>query len=116
MSSRPHPSSSRYSSRVSFGFLVWMVLFAIITSAGGVTYAVLKNMQVAVRTDINKLHRETAVCQMNANQYRARTNDQMNRWTMRSRLQNDHSALREIEPGQIEMARSARRMAAAYTR
>lgn len=114
--SRTHASFSRYSNRVSFAVLVWMVIFAVITSAGGVTYTVLKNKQVAVRTDINKLHRETAVCLMNASQYRAKTNDQMNRWTMRSRLQNDHSELRSIEPGQIEIARPAGRMAAAFNR
>ena len=104
---RNRPTSSRYSDRVSFAFLVWMVTFAVLASAGGVTYSVLKNCQVAERTEINKLHREIAVCKMNANQHRARTNALTNRWAMRDRLSQDGSALRDIERSQIEMARSS---------
>lgn len=99
-------TSSRYSQRVSFAVLVWMVLFATLACAVGVTYAVLKNEQVAVRTEISKLQRETAVCRMNANQYRAKTNALTNRWAMRDRLSQDGSTLRDIERSQIEIARS----------
>jgi len=106
--SRNRPTSTRYSDRVSFAFLVWMVTFAVLASAGGVTYSVLKNCQVAERTEINKLHREIAVCNMNANQHRARTNALTNRWAMRDRLSQDGSALRDIERSQIEIARTAR--------
>ena len=49
----PNCSTSRYSDQISFSFLVWMVFFAILVSAGGITYALLKNEQVAVRTEIN---------------------------------------------------------------
>lgn len=104
--SRHRPTSTRYSDRVSFALLVWMVTFAVLASAGGVTYSVLKNLQVAERTEINKLHREIAVCNMNANQHRARTNALTNRWAMRDRLSQDGSALRDIERSQIEIARS----------
>ena len=57
----PSTHSSRFADQVSFGFLLWMVLFAILVSTGGITYALLKNSQVAVRTEINNLHREIAV-------------------------------------------------------
>lgn len=107
----PHPgTSSRYSQRVHFVVLLWMVLFAVLTCAGGVTYAVYKNKQVAVRTEINKLQRETAVCRMNANQYRAKANALTNRWAMRDRLSQDGSTLRDIERSQIEIARTRRDM------
>ena len=100
--------SSRYDNRVSFGFLVWMVVLAVLAAASGVTYAVLKYNQVAVRTEINKLNREIAVCRMNANQYRAKTDALTNRWAMRDRLSQDGSELRDILHSQIEIARSTR--------
>ena len=100
--------SSRYAERISWVFLVWMVIFAVVASSGGVTYAVLKNRQVAVKTEINKLQREIAICRRNTNQYRAKANVQANRWTMRSRLQRDNSALRDININQIEFSRTLR--------
>lgn len=99
---------SRYSERVSFGFLVWMVAFAVISTTMGVSYAVLKNEQVAERTEINKLNREIAICRMNANQYRAKTDALTNRWAMRERLIHDGSELRDIRHSQIEIAHSTR--------
>ena len=98
--------SSRFSGRVSFGLLAWMVALAVLAAAGGVSYAVLKYNQVAVRTDIEKCNRETAVCRMNANQYRAKTDALTNRWAMRDRLSQDGSTLRDIRHNQIEIARS----------
>ena len=97
---------SRYYGQVSFGFLAWMVALAVLAAASGVTYAVLKNSQVAVRTEINKLNREIAVCRMNANQYRAKTDALTNRWAMLDRLSQDGSTLRDIRHSQIEIARS----------
>ncbi|MDO5472132.1 MAG: hypothetical protein Q4F35_02240 [Akkermansia sp.] len=105
---RSQKTSSRYSGRVSLIFLLWMILFGAITSGCGVTYAYFKNQQVAVKTEINKLQQEISDCRMNANQYRAKANAQTNRWAMRSRLQFDNSALREISRDQIEFARSQR--------
>lgn len=98
-------SSSRYAGQISFGFLIFMVVLAVLVSTGGITYAVFKSRQVAINTDINNLHREIAVCNMNANQYRAKTNALMNRWAMRDRLSQDGSELHDIERGQLEMAR-----------
>ncbi len=102
--SQPQPAP-RYANQVSFSFLVWMVLFAVLLASGGVTYSVLKNNQVAVRTEIKKLRRAVAVHNMNANQYRAQANALTNRWAMRDRLTQDGSALRDIERSQIEEAR-----------
>lgn len=99
--------ASRYPDRIGFGFLIWMVICALVVSAGGITYAALKNEQVAISTDINKLHREIAVCNMNANQYRAAANDQTRLLPMRDRLAQDGSSLRDIERSQIEVARRA---------
>ena len=101
----PSNTSSRYADQVSFSFLVWMVVFAILVSAGGITYSLLKNNQVAVRTEINNINREIAVCNMNTNQHRAKTNALTNRWAMRDRLSQDRSTLRDIDRSQIELAR-----------
>ena len=101
----PNPHISRYADRISFGFLVWMIVFAVLVSAGGVTYALFKNEQVAVRTEINKLNREITVCNLNTNQHRAKTNAMTNRWAMRDRLSQDRSTLRDIDRSQIELAR-----------
>lgn len=101
----PQSKTSRYADRISFSFLVWMVIFAILVSAGGVTYALFKNEQVAVRTEINKINRQIAVCNMNTNQLRAKATALTNRWAMRDRLSQDHSTLRDIDRNQIELAR-----------
>ena len=101
----PSTHSSRYADQVSFGFLLWMVFFAILVSTGGITYALLKNDQVTVRTEINNINREIAVCNMNTNQHRAKTNALTNRWAMRDRLSQDRSTLRDIDRSQIELAR-----------
>ena len=101
----PSSTSSRYADQVSFCFLVWLVVFAILVSAGGITYSLLKNDQVTVRTEINNINREIAVCNMNTNQHRAKTNALTNRWAMRARLSQDRSTLRDIDRSQIELAR-----------
>ena len=104
----PSPSAraSRFTERISFGFLFWMFALAVLASASGVAYAVLKYNQVAVRTEIDKLNREIAICRMNANQYRAKTNALTNRWAMRDRLSQDGSTLQDIRHSQIEIART----------
>ena len=101
----PHTNTSRYADRISHSFLLWMVAFAIIVSAGGITYALFKNDQVAVRTEINNLNREIAVSNMNTNQHRAKANALTNRWAMRDRLSQDRSTLRDIDRSQIQLAR-----------
>ena len=101
----PSTHTTRYADRVSMSFLVWMIALAILISAGGVTYALFKNDQVAVRTEINKLNREIAVSNLNTNQHRAKTNAMPNRWAMRDRLSQDRSTLRDIDRSQIELAR-----------
>ncbi len=100
-STRP---STRYAGQVSFRFLFWMVAVALLVSAGGITYATLKSLQVVERTAINNLEREIAECNMNINQYRAKTNEMASRWAIRDRLDQTHSRLQDITLGQIEVA------------
>lgn len=100
--SRPSP---RYAGQISFRFLFWMIAVALLVSAGGVTYATLKSLQVVELTAINNLQREIAECNMNINQYRAKTNEMASRWAIRDRLDQTRSRLREISLHQIEVAR-----------
>lgn len=101
----PSTTTSRYADQVSLWLLVWMIVFAVMASAGGITYALFKNEQVAVRTEISKLNREITVCNLNTNQHMAKTNAMTNRWAMRDRLSQDRSTLRDIDRSQIELAR-----------
>ena len=71
--------SSRFAGRISIAFLLWMVVFAVVTAGCGVTYAYFKNQQVAVKTEIDKLQRKITVCRMSANHYRAKINAQTTR-------------------------------------
>ena len=100
-STRP---STRYAGQESFRFLFWMVAVALLVSAGGITYVTLKSLQVVERTAINNLEREIAECNMNINQYRAKTNEMASRWAIRDRLAQTHSRLQDITLGQIEVA------------
>ena len=105
------PLNTRYSGRISFGLLAWMVASAIIAASAGVSYAVLKNSQVAEHTEIEKINREIAICRLNTNQYRAKADALTNRWAMRDRLNQDGSSLRDITHDQVELARSTRETA-----
>ena len=64
-----------------------------------------KNDQVAVRTEINNINREIALCHLNTNQHRTKASIMTNRWAMRDRLSQDRSTLRDIDRSQIELAR-----------
>ncbi len=107
-------SASCATNRVSFTFLVCMVLFAVLLATGGVTYSIFKHEQVTVRTEIDKIQREIAEHKMTANQYRAKSNALTGRWTMRSRLNEFGSQLRDIERSQIEVARSLSRQSSRH--
>lgn len=96
--------STRYAGQISFRFLFWMIAVALLVSAGGITYASLKSLQVVERTAINNLQREIAECNMNINQYKAKTNEMASRWAIRDRLNQTHSRLEEISHNQIEIA------------
>lgn len=115
MLSPSHRLSSRYPNRLSCGFMLWIILCAIVIASGGVTVAIYKSEQVAVRTEIEKLRREIALCNLNADQYRSKANDQTNLWAMRDRLSQDGSSLRNIEREQIEVARSSSERGFAFT-
>ena len=95
----------RYPDRLSLNVLLWMVICAIVVAAGGITYAALKSEQVSVKTEISKLHREIAVCNMNASQQRAAANDMARSLPMRDRLLQGGSELHDIQRSQIELAR-----------
>lgn len=99
------PHCRPFQNRVSLGFLAWMVLLAVLLVAGGAYYAVLKNEQIAVTRDIDRLRLQIATCKLTAEQYRAKTASRTNRWAICDRLSQDGSTLRDIRPEQIEIVR-----------
>lgn len=111
----PSRKNTRFPNRLSPMFMVWIILCSIVIASGGVTVAIFKSRQVAVRTEIEKLRRDITVCNINADQYRSKANAQTNLWAMRDRLSQDGSTLRNIEREQIEMARSTGGRGFAYT-
>ena len=99
-------TSSRYPNRLSLSFIFWIVFCAVLLAAGGVTVAVFKSQQVAVRTEINQIRKEIAVCKMNTSLYRSKANAETNRWAMLSRIARENPELHEVRREQIETART----------
>ncbi|MCD8071520.1 MAG: hypothetical protein LUE08_09115 [Akkermansiaceae bacterium] len=93
-----------FSNGVSLGYLAWMAALAVLLIAGGCYYAVLKNEQIVLKRDIEKIHLKTASCRLAAEQYRAKAAARVNRWAIRDRLSQDDSLLRDITSSQIEIA------------
>lgn len=98
--------SYRFANRISLPLLVWMACLAILTAAGGVGYATLKNEEVAIRNEIKDLDRAIAASKMNTNEHRAKINAMTGKWNMLGRLSSLGSDLRDIAPSQIEELRT----------
>lgn len=88
--------------KLTTGFLTWVLCLAVILAGSGIWYALLKNQQVIVRNQIEKINKEIAVKDMNANHYRAQVNEQSNRWALLDRLHQEQSNLRPIARIQTE--------------
>lgn len=101
-------TSSRYASRISYSVLAWMICLAVITAAGGVTYAVLKNKQATVEKEIAAINLSIAKHNLDINEYQTKINTLTNRWNLLSRLDAIGTELHEISPNQIEQLRSFR--------
>ena len=86
---------------------VWLRFAEAINRAGYPSYAfaVLKNQQVAVRTEIEILNSKIAESNMNTNEHCAKITTLTNRWAMLARLDSFNSELRDIQPGQLEELR-----------
>ncbi len=94
--------------RISIGVIAWMLVLACIVTAGGIYYAISKNEQVALNTNIKNIRRDIATCNMSRNQHLAKTHALCNRWAMLDRLNQDGSELRPIQREQIEIAQHYR--------
>lgn len=96
-------SSRKFQHRISFGFLMWMIVLATLLSGSGVYYAILKNSQLGVSREIDRMRDEIAALDLARDQYKAKVSMRTNRWAIRDRLAQDRSALVEIDPSQIEV-------------
>ncbi|MBE6419539.1 MAG: hypothetical protein E7031_05345 [Akkermansiaceae bacterium] len=101
-------TSYRFANRISIRILFWMIGFALVATTGGVTYAMLKIEEHAVRQEIEKVNREIAACNMRINQHRAKINTMTGRWNMLTRLESIGSDMRPIESSQLQELRTMR--------
>ncbi|MCH5284434.1 MAG: hypothetical protein J1E42_02440 [Akkermansiaceae bacterium] len=97
---------ARYPGRVRIRTLIWMAIFVILTAGIGVCYVCLKHEQVAMRTELEKKRLRIRQCKNNIAEYNSKTDALTNSWSMRGRLSQAGSELRDILPGQIETAQS----------
>lgn len=101
-----HKISTCYSERVSFSLLFWLVGIACVSTAGGVSYAAVKNEHTSIRNEIRRTERNIADYNMQAKEYQTKLDTITSRWNMLSRLDALDSDLRDIDPGQIQQLRS----------
>ncbi len=100
-----HATSSRYANRISYPLLVWMICFALLTAAGGIAYAGLKNKQQAIRNEIQLVERAIAKSELNINEHKAKINTLTGRWNLISRLDSLGSDFCDITPENIDKVR-----------
>lgn len=91
--------------QVSIGFILWLVCFASLLCGSGIGIGMLKNRQITVRRDIERMQVEITSCEKTADYYRFKMASNTNRWAIRDRLAQVDSALKEINPEQIEFIR-----------
>jgi len=89
--------------KLTTGFLAWVLCLAFILAGSGIWYALLKNQQVIVRNQIEQISKQIAADDMNANHYRAQANEQSNRWALLDCLNQKQSNLRPIARIQTEL-------------
>ena len=98
-------TSTCFANRVTLPVLVWLVIFAIITAAGGVSYTIFKNDRTTVQSEIRRVNSAIAENNMRINEYRTKISTLTNRWNMLGRLDTIGSDLRDIAPEQIQQLR-----------
>lgn len=91
--------------QISIGFILWLVCFASLLCGSGIGIGMLKNRQITVRRDIERMKVEITSCQKTADYYRFKVASNTNRWAIRDRLVQHNSALKEIRPEQLESIR-----------
>ena len=93
------------SHQVSLGLIVWLVCFALLLCAAGIGIGILKNKQIDVVRDIERMDVEVNACELNKEHYRARIASNTSRWAINDRLVQDASQLQNIDPVKIEFVR-----------
>lgn len=96
----------RYNShQVSLGLIVWLVCFASLLCGAGIGIGILKNRQIDVRRDMERMCVEINACDLSAEHYSAKVASNTSRWAVNDRLAQDQSLLQSIDPGKIEFIR-----------
>ncbi len=98
---------------IPFGFLVWMVLLAILISSMGIYYVVYTNEQVAITREIEQVHAQIARQHRQVAEIENRINEASGRWLVLENLDQSHSRLVGIEDSQREELKTTTRVSTA---
>lgn len=94
--------SKKHPYRVSLGVLSWMLGLAVLLASFGVFYGVLKNQQLNVKREIERIRLEVRTNEQSIDQYNAKISTNTSRWAIRDRLAQDKSLLVSIQDSQVE--------------
>lgn len=96
----------RYNShQVSLGLIIWLVCFASLLCGAGIGIGILKNKQIDVLRDMERMSVEINACELSKEHYFAKTASNTSRWAINDRLVQDSSTLQSIDPARIEFVR-----------
>lgn len=96
----------RYNShQVSLGLIIWLVCFASLLCGAGIGIGILKNKQIDVVRDMERMSVETNACELSKEHYCAKMASNASRWAIKDRLVQDSSILQPIDSGKIEFIR-----------
>lgn len=99
----------RIEHQISIGFILWLVCFASLLCGAGVGIGMLKNRQIDVQRDMERMRVEINSCEKTAEHYRYKIASNTNRWAIRDRLAQNKSPLQDIKQDQIEYIRRGER-------
>ena len=85
--------------------LIAVILTVAIGAAGGVLYAYYKNQQIQITREIDEISRKIEQCRLEIRTTGMRTDQMLNRYLIRKRLEEQGSRLRPISVAVVEEIR-----------
>ncbi|MGB0290939.1 MAG: hypothetical protein ACPGIA_00015 [Luteolibacter sp.] len=88
--------------RISASALIAVILATSIAAAGGILYVYCKNRQIQISREIDEISRTIEHCKLEIRSTSMRTDQLLNRYLIRKRLQEQGSRLRPINVAVVE--------------
>ena len=88
--------------KISFCAIISVILTVTIGAAGGVLYAYYKNRQIQITREIDEISRNIEHCRLEIRTTDMRTDQLLNRYLIRKRLEEQGSRLRPISVAVVE--------------